>query len=383
MPDDQCIWTWLPGQVTIARMSYDQMAAVKKQSGAGTFTLHFEKAGASQDSHAVPAAVIAETLNGIQKIVHLTAMHCTDHEIRQRIPAHIGKRIMLMCYVPEKGSLEIPASVEESDNDLFTHLFVEEVETCLSDTIQAVSEGNREKYEETIYRGDFQKPILETLKKTNSGLKTDFRLFIYDGRKHNKIFDSTHIEQNIQNIQRREKERYQERSVVTGHIVQVNFEKKAVKIRHKGTDKILECKYLQEMETRMLDEPDKLIQIDCNAEMDSEGNVVRILEVTDILNLDLNPIRVDRVPLKTGFLVPHEPITVTPTLSSSGQFFCVEYTYLDIHLTDYTRKEIEESLVECFAFLWKSYALEDDKNMTAGAQEIKQQLLAMFKEKMQ
>ena len=42
-------------------------------------------------------------------------------------------------------------------------------------------------------------------------------------------------------------------------------------------------------------------------------------------------------------------------------------------------KEIEKMLYEEIAFLWESYALEDDANMTSAAQELKKRLLETFK----
>jgi predicted RNase H-like HicB family nuclease len=48
-----------------------------------------------------------------------------------------------------------------------------------------------------------------------------------------------------------------------------------------------------------------------------------------------------------------------------------------------TKEELQKEIEEVIAFLWEEYALEEDKNLTKGAIDLKNKLLDTFKEESQ
>jgi hypothetical protein len=91
-------------------------------------------------------------------------------------------------------------------------------------------------------------------------------------------------------------------------------------------------------------------------------------------------IEVMEVPLGDGdFLIPKSPpLKFYFFPNDERPYYEIEHEELNISVYGDSLKDLEKMLYEEMAFLWESYALENDANMTSAAQELKKRLLKTF-----
>jgi hypothetical protein len=73
-------------------------------------------------------------------------------------------------------------------------------------------------------------------------------------------------------------------------------------------------------------------------------------------------------------------LELTPDLDETQQLYCLDYPVLGINVYAYTRDQLDLELREQIAFLWDSYAMADDAELTESALRLKRNLLAILKE---
>ncbi len=71
-----------------------------------------------------------------------------------------------------------------------------------------------------------------------------------------------------------------------------------------------------------------------------------------------------------------KPLELTPELDEAQQLYCLEKPELGIDVYAYTRDQLNLELREQIAFLWDTYALSADEELTGAAIVVKQNLLA-------
>ena len=88
-------------------------------------------------------------------------------------------------------------------------------------------------------------------------------------------------------------------------------------------------------------------------------------------------IEIRKIPLEGGeFIIPKSPPLIFYFLSYDEKpYYDIGYELLNISVYGDNLKELEKMLYEEIAFLWESYALEDDANLTPPAQVLKKRLL--------
>ena len=92
-------------------------------------------------------------------------------------------------------------------------------------------------------------------------------------------------------------------------------------------------------------------------------------------------IEVWEIPLGGGkLIIPNSPPLIFYFLSYDEKpYYDIENEVLNISVYGDSLEELEKMLYEEIAFLWESYALEDDANLTPAAQELKKRLLETLK----
>lgn len=71
-----------------------------------------------------------------------------------------------------------------------------------------------------------------------------------------------------------------------------------------------------------------------------------------------------------------KPLELTPELDETKQLYCLEKPELGIDVYAYTRDQLDLGLREQIAFLWDTYAMAADEELTGAAIAVKQSLLA-------
>lgn len=71
-----------------------------------------------------------------------------------------------------------------------------------------------------------------------------------------------------------------------------------------------------------------------------------------------------------------KPLELTPELDEAQQLYCLEMPELGIDVYAYTRDQLDLEFREQIAFLWDTYAMAADEELTGAAIIVKQNLLA-------
>jgi hypothetical protein len=74
-----------------------------------------------------------------------------------------------------------------------------------------------------------------------------------------------------------------------------------------------------------------------------------------------------------------KPLELTPELDESRQLYSLEKPEIGINVYAYTRDQLDLELREQIAFLWDTYALAADEELTGAAIVVKQNLLTKIK----
>ena len=359
------------------------MTNVRKIESAAHFSLNFEKDRGEVHANQVPASVLTQTLTGLQRIIHLVAMHQEQREIkaRARITQDIEQRFPVMCRLPTQGSYELPVSIGIPGSDLLGTDAPDTVAKKSLKVLSALSEGDRPRLNQLIPDATYRENIRKAAKNAAPKPQTGYRLRIRDSAK-SCIFDAHNALKHAHAMEelRLVTESVETTGVVTGKLIRADFEARKLEILHPVSNKILDCHYQDDVEPLLLNNPRELIQVVGTVELDADDALVRITEVQDIIEVDLSPITLHEVHHEQLHLAALKPITLTPTLSETKQLYEAEDETLGVSLFAFTRDELTDLLHDELAVLWVEYARAEDEELTGEARLLKQRLHETFRE---
>ena len=346
------------------------------------FGLHFREGKNELLSHQVPATVLTQSLAGIQRIVHLIAMHHEQREFktRARVAKDIEQRFPLMCQVPITGSYELPITLGAPTRGLFYRDAVRPVAIKFKKVLGALSAGNLTRLRELVPDASYRRNISRAARDALPSPRTGFQFSILNSDRQ-CLFDAhdalPHIEEALQHAD----DPVEVASVVTGKFSQVDFDARKLKIRYLVTNTMLDCHYEDDIEPLLLNNPRELIQVVGDVELNADDNPVRVTKVQAIIKVDLSPITVGAIKSDKVLLAARQPIALKPVLSETKQFYKIYREDLGISVIAFTRRELIDILHEEISILWEEYVQADDHKLTLEAKELKRQLQQAFEER--
>jgi hypothetical protein len=112
--------------------------------------------------------------------------------------------------------------------------------------------------------------------------------------------------------------------------------------------------------------------------LDAQGVPKKIVNVTDIRDLDLSPFVVERVVQGGLTLKVKQPIELRLGQDETLQLLELRDERLGLHVFAETRESLHTELNEQFAMLWGEYACASDDELDEPARELKSALLDVF-----
>jgi hypothetical protein len=76
-----------------------------------------------------------------------------------------------------------------------------------------------------------------------------------------------------------------------------------------------------------------------------------------------------------------KPFRINLEWDETGELLCAKHEGLGIDTFAFTREELEDDIHVNIKFLWKAYALGDEKSMNHEARQLRQNLLALLEAK--
>jgi hypothetical protein len=163
---------------------------------------------------------------------------------------------------------------------------------------------------------------------------------------------------------------------VTGRLDGIDFQSRTLTLQL-PTGRRLNCVYLEDFEPVLLDNPREWIQVRGEAVIDENDNLKAVNNVTEIVEVD------DSVAVISGFTVDGTSRAAIQPVSFAVEFDPEESVYTatgDFHMlaSGETRAELESSIVDTLALLWREYVAPDPSQFSADALALRGQLTKTF-----
>jgi hypothetical protein len=343
-----------------------------------TFSFHIESGEPQGD--VVPASVLVQILQNAQQAFELIGVHVEGRSINQRarVSAAISQRFQLVCQLPKAGCYAMPVTVG-SATDLFDPEQAAKAFGVFHDLMKRVSDRNAVGLEQVLPDERIRRRVLEAVKGMAPRADAKWKLSLHDT--NDAPFASFNVDtipfvnETLVPAEQREAAR-----VVTGELTHINFKEHKLTIIYPPTSKELECLYDEALEDLLYERRRDLIQVTGRVLLDEQGSPKKIIDVTDISDVDLSPLEISGVRHGPLHLRVTPPLSAEPSLDDSKQLLCFESTEFDLLAFAPTREGLLAEVQVHLAMLWQEYAMASDEALDGPARALKQQLLARLSE---
>lgn len=326
-------------------------------------------------NHTVPFKILSNILDGIQNTFYYIAMEITRREVksRGRVPADIQQACELRRVMEKPGSYEVVAEIPDPlQAEVFHGLDLAQttLDKYLGMTGWISGLEDAEDVVQLFPQAQHRTRILKSVERYLPREGDNWSLIFEDAgsikrygslnsQVRQKIFDVVRVPQ-------------YETMTVTGKLMRIHLDHFKIFILYPPTGKMLECHYNQEAEDFIIENRDGYIQVTGMIEADEDGNPQRIINVNNIQELDLNPVKLSTIRGKGLILEIKRPLMIEPRFED--QEVVLYYDEFNIIAAGQDREEAIKVFEDDFIWLWCEYALADDKSLSPDAIELKKRL---------
>ena len=343
-----------------------------------SFSFHIESG--EPQNNVVPASVLVQILQNAQQAFELIGVHVEGRSINQRVrvPVATSQRFQLICQLAESGSYALPVIVG-SATELFESEQTEKAFRIFRDVMERVSSRDATGLTEALPDERIRRRVLEAVKGMAPRADAKWTLALHDSANVTFAFLDVQTIPFVQNTLVPAAQREASR-VVTGELKNIDFIERKLTIIYPPTSKELDCLYDEALEDLLFERRRDLIQVTGRVLLDDQGSPKKIIDVSDIRDLDLSPLEISTVLHGAVSLRVTPALLLEPSLDDSKQLLCVENQELDMMIFAPTREALLVELHEHLAMLWQEYAQARDDDLDAPALHLKQALLARMTE---
>ena len=347
------------------------MSALQKHP---SFSFHIESD--DPQGNVVPASVLVQILQNAQQAFELIGVHVEGRSINQRVrvPIATSQRFQLICQLPEAGCYALPVVVG-SATELFESEQTEKAFRIFRDVMARVSSRDARGLTVALPDERIRRRVLEAVKGMAPRADAKWTLALHDSANVTFAFLDVQTIPFVQNTLVPAAQREASR-VVTGELKNIDFIERKLTIIYPSTSKELDCLYDEALEDLLYERRRDLIQVTGRVLLDDQGSPKKIIDVSDIRDLDLSPLEISSVQHGAISLRVAPTLLLEPTLDDSKQLLCVENHELDMMIFAPTREALLAELHEHLAMLWQEYAQAKDDDLDTLALQLKQALLA-------
>lgn len=343
-------------------------------------TLQFRFSRPGDETPAVPASVLIQTLEGAQRAIWLLALanERKDVKSRARIPADIEQRYQLKCEVPKSGSYLLPTFVESVQPQLATIDQVASVLDKFESVASALQHQNRDDVATQLPDSAIRRRVVDAFQQLAPKPGSGWRL---DLAKNGTV---VHLDDSWQSSIRRMyalAETEPDRETINGELIEINFADRQITIVPVGSNRRLQITYPEDLEDVLLENRRSLIQVTGRVLRDENEEVKKMFDLESIGPLDLSPLEISEVNYGGVRLHLHEPLRLQPRLDRENPYFLtVEEARFGLDAFAGTVSELVEEVAESLVVGWRNYAQTPDAELSRKALDLKRNLLAAMDE---
>jgi hypothetical protein len=321
------------------------------------------------NAHSTVASALAQSLEALQRLVHLVAMRREGRAPGKRPSADIQARYRLICDLPQCGSYISPVRVEGADllAREGTHAVVVEIDALLS----AIGASNERALSEAVPDETWRRFYLDALERIVPQPITGVELEIMRGARI--LIDTIYARPFVERLARASS-----RKSVRGSVIG-DFLKQEITIRHRETGRDLSCLYESHVEESLLDHPRDLLLVFGTVTRDADGRPLSIEDVDHIEPVNLDPEAIEEIIADNLRIVPLEPISAGVSFDEEDAVYIASISSLAVSVFAERRDSLREALRDEIVILWKRYASAPDDKLTRAARALKRRVLEAFR----
>lgn len=326
------------------------------------------------NGHEVPVSLLTQGLQGLQQLIHFSALAVEARTVRQRVrvSADIQQRYTLHCRPPEDGSFKVAGRVGDLRKGLVNTGDVRKVMGLVHEFSHATLAANDQDLLRLVPDSRIRVRMLDCLRgmapPPGSGYAFEFKNCVGAPVRLDEVL-SEKIDVVLSAPEPRQRQH-----TITGELRSIAFAEHRLSLYYAPKGRTLECLYDESLEPMLFENRRDLIQVTGQVEDADDGHPKRIVEVSRIEELDLSPFVIAEFAPGVPF---REPLRLDPMLSEDQQLIRLENPALDIDVFAPTRAGLLNELRSQLEMLWHEYAQEQDEALSGPAQALKRRLLAL------
>lgn len=343
-------------------------------------TLQFRFSRPGEETPAVPASVLIQTLEGAQRAIWLIALADENKDVksRARIPADIEQRYQLKCEVPKTGSYLLPTFVESVQPKLATMDQVARVLNKFEFVAEALNRGSREDVVAQLPDSAIRRRVIDAFQQLAPKPGSGWRLDLAKNGKQVRLDDTW--QSSIRRMYTLT-EAEPDRETINGELIEINFADRQITIIPVGSNRRLQITYPEDLEDVLLENRRSLIQVTGRLLRGEDEEVKKMFDLESIGPLDLSPLEITEVEHKGVRLRLRKPLHLQPKLGvENPHFVTIEEARLGLDAFAGTVSELVDEVAESLVFGWRNYASADEKDLSPKAIELKHSLRAAMYE---
>ena len=334
--------------------------------------------GREADYHQARAEQLAVVLLGMQKVAYLLAAADMEQNVGVRVkPSRVMReRYAIRCGVPQEGSYALPMA-EGIDNDILDcacpSLFLDRMQSIFS----AVSRQDEQALQSLLPSGLIERALREILKflpKEQEGVSLSLATRTSPQPAVLSQKATRFIKEKLSPATPEDTT-----TTVTGELQSIDFTARQLTIIYPPTRREIVCTYLPEVEDTILESRKEPIQVTGQFVLDSEGNPIKLMDVTRVEPVDLSSLVFTQLEaLDVKF---RHPLELVPILyEESQQYLTVSYQDLNLYAFGLNREILFDEVELQLSMLWQEYACADIATLDQEAQQLRVRLLSFMEE---
>lgn len=330
--------------------------------------------GEEMENHDIPVENLVSTLNGFQKIVYYLASVQENIDIGKRfeLPKRVRQRYSLRCKIPIPGSYTVPIFLSSSQFEERHALIMDHLE----DFLGGLQKGDIEAIEDIFPDAKVRSRALRDVREFLPKAKDEWTVMFDRGRKA-EINLTSDIARFIDDCLKSEKVLL----TITGEIFQVDFNKHTFRLKYSSTNREVRCFYPKLLETKILENRSKLVQVTGDCFLDIEQNPFKVENVSRIAVPDLSAMKIEAVEWKNQKLRFRQPLVISLKYDEeTHQLMVAEDSSINLMAFAYTRDELLREINEQVLFMWNKYVKSNREKLAKDALKLRNTLSKRLEE---
>ena len=336
--------------------------------------LHFNGPGARD--HAVPAEALVNSIQQVQRIVHILAKENRKEPAGSRFSASrdIKRRFGLACKLPVAGGYDLPVLI----GGLPQLALDDEVMTVAKRFFQVSQSLGRDvnAFKHLVSDPGYRPWLLDAYIGAQPPKHLGLDLIIEDGQ-GSALLERSHInEARSHRVDYLETQSRVECGYVAGMLVQMGFDKRTITLRHHSR-RTLKAVYAAESEATLLDHPRGLIQVHGEIHYNEVGDPVSIADVDEVVEVDESPMEVREFFHGNVRYRANPPLCFDVTFDQADDLYDLQ-GHFGISIWAESRDDLKHALDAELDLLLADYARGDPARMSSDARKLREEVRRRF-----